>query len=218
MNKTSFATLSLLALVASSVSATALAQSATQLYNPAGLYIGGGVGTADISNNYYPYGGNGYGSGYGYGYGHDHYQTAWKAIVGIRPVPIIGAELEYIDFGSTNNNQYYYGNYYGGPSAKASAGSAFGLLYLPLPLPFLDVYGKAGAARLHSTEYLFPSVSCPGTSGCSTIREDQWNTDFAYGAGVQWRWGGLGLRVEYERIDTSGPNPDALTFGVIWIF
>src|SRR5271155_5870897 len=81
--------------------------------NPLGAYIGAGVGVSNVGNdNYYNYGYNG-------GYGNE---VAWKGMIGIRPIAFVGAELEYIDFGSSNGqNGCYgygcgYGNYYSTPS------------------------------------------------------------------------------------------------------
>lgn len=208
MNRLSAVLASLGALGACSVTATACAQSPTALYNPAGFYIGGAVGESDVHTGNDVFDNN---------YDYYRHHTAWKGMVGIRPIHMLGAELDYIDFGSPNNNAYY--GYYYSPDAKAKAGAAFGVLYLPLPVPFFDVYGKAGVARLHNIDYLPQSYSCPALSGCyQTIQVSQWSTDFAYGGGVQWHWGGLGLRAEYERLDTSGPNPEVLTVGLTWTF
>jgi hypothetical protein len=61
--------------------------------NPLGAYIGAGAGVSNVGNdNYYNYGYNG-------GYGNEF---AWKGMIGIRPIAFVGAELEYIDFGSSN--------------------------------------------------------------------------------------------------------------------
>src|SRR5580704_17380934 len=72
--------------------------------NPLGAYIGAGVGVSNVGNdNYYNYnyGYNGYNGGYGN-------ELAWKAMIGIRPIAFVGAELEYIDFGSSNGQNGCY--------------------------------------------------------------------------------------------------------------
>ena len=122
--------------------------------NLLGAYVGAGIGQSNVgSNDYYDYG---YYGGY-----HDH-DVAWKAILGIRPLPIVGAEVEYIDFGSGNGNSGYYGSsyFYSNASSHPKATVLYGIGYLPLPLPFLDVYGKAGVARLQSdiTTYAYPEI------------------------------------------------------------
>jgi opacity protein-like surface antigen len=146
--------------------------------------------------------------------------SAWKVTAGIRPISPLGVELQYIDFGN-----YSAGLTNTGPGgltevdAKAVTLSALG--YLPLPVPFLDIYGKAGVARLHVTTTEVPPVPyCPDVSGCfaSTFNISDWSTNFAYGAGVQGKIGALGIRAEYERISASGENPSIASLGVTWTF
>ena len=186
--------------------------------NPLGAYVGVGVGQSKVgSNNYYDYG---YYGGY-----HDH-DAAWKAIIGIRPLPIVGAEVEYIDFGSGNGANGYYGNgyFYSNASSHPKAEVLYGLGYLPLPLPFLDVYGKLGVARLQSniTTYAYPSGYCaPPYSTCSApvaYRTDQTDTKFAYGAGVQAKWQDFAFRAEYERISSQFGDPAAYMVSATWTF
>ena len=126
--------------------------------NPLGAYIGAGVGVSNVGNdNYYNYN-----YGYNGGYGNE---VAWKGMIGIRPIAFVGAELEYIDFGSSNgqNGCYGYGcgygnYYYSTPSSHPKATVLYGVGYLPLP--FLDVYGKLGVARLQTNQSAYYSV-CP---------------------------------------------------------
>jgi hypothetical protein len=180
--------------------------------NAAGFYLGAGVGESDLRAAGY---GNGYTDYYGY---HDR-QTAWKLIAGVRPIAPLGVELEYLDFGSANRNpDYYYGgNYFNGYASDAKAGVLFGVGYLPLPLPFLDVYGKAGLARLesHVTTYYDQCGTCVTPT---SYRSNDWTTNFAYGVGVQTKFLGLSVRAEYERISASGGDPDALTVSATWTF
>jgi hypothetical protein len=192
--------------------------SATLADNPLGAYVGVGVGTSNVgSNDHYDY-------GY-YGGFHDN-DVAWKAIVGVRPIPFAGAEAEWIDFGSGNGNSGFYGNnyYYSNASSHPKAAVLYGMGYLPIPLPFLDVYGKLGVARLQTdiTTYAYPSGYCPPPySACSAptaYRTDQWDTKFAWGAGVQARWQDFGFRAEYERIDSQFGDPAAFTVSATWTF
>lgn len=186
--------------------------------NPLGAYVGVGVGQSNVgSNDYYDYG---YYGGY-----HDHDAT-WKVIAGIRPLPVLGGEIEYIDFGSGNgvNGFYQNGYFYANSSSHPRATVLYGLGYLPLPLPFLDVYGKVGVARLQSdiTTNAYPSGYCaPPYSGCSApigYRNDETDTKFAYGAGVQARWQDLAFRAEYERISSQFGDPAAFTVSATWTF
>jgi hypothetical protein len=65
----------LLALTAIGLSTAALAD------NPLGAYVGAGVGASNV----------GHSDDYGYYGGYHDDDVAWKAIVGIRPVPFVGA-------------------------------------------------------------------------------------------------------------------------------
>ncbi len=182
--------------------------------NPLGAYIGAGVGASNVGSNNY----------YGYGYPGDYGNSvAWKAIAGIRPISILGAEFDYIDFGSNDgNNGYYSSYYYYGPNSHPKASVLYAVGYVPLPVPFLDVYGKLGAARLQTNITSFSG--CPNYNGplggCNPtpFEIDQTNTKFAYGAGVQWRWQDFAFRAEYEGISSTYGNPEAFTVGVTWTF
>jgi opacity protein-like surface antigen len=195
---------------------TCVASNSASADNLLGLYAGVGVGESTVRSD------NGYAPGYGY-YDDDHH-TAWKAMVGIRPLPIVGAELEYIDFGHPGSDDNYYNNYYYyGPDSHPRAIAAFAVGHIPLPLPFLDVYGKAGAARLHTDVNGFDGGYCPPNphQACvpTTPSQSVWDTRFAYGAGVQSRfWAGLTVRAEYERISSPYGDPDAFSVGVTWTF
>jgi hypothetical protein len=186
--------------------------------NPLGAYVGAGVGTSNVGKSDFNYG---YTGGY-----HDH-DVAWKAFAGIRPLPFVGAEAEWIDFGSGNGNNGYFGfgDYYANSSSHPKAAVLYGVGYLPLPLPFLDVYGKAGIARLQTNlttfQYAGGGYCPPPYSGCSApiaYRTDQWNDKFAWGAGVQTHWQEFGFRAEYERISSNFGNPSAFTVGISWTF
>jgi hypothetical protein len=101
-----------------------------------GLYVGGAVGDAQVDAN-----APGITTG---DFKQNH--SAFKIMAGVHPISPLGAELDYIDFGHPSGSL-------GGQAADASmkGAAAFGLLYLPLPLPVVDVYAKAGLARLQST-------------------------------------------------------------------
>jgi len=182
------------------------------LDNPAGFYFGAGVGASNIGS---------YGDGYDGYYAYNNDATAWKLIAGVRPIAPVGAEVEYIDFGRVNDdpNFAYDGYQFNGQSTASKAAAVFAVGYLPLPIPFLDFYGKAGVARLQQdTKSYYDGCSLIACSAPGAYRVDSWSTNFAYGVGVQTKWLGLAVRAEYERIDTSGRDPDALTASVTWTF
>jgi hypothetical protein len=181
----------------------ALAQSPVGL-NPLGLYVGGGVGESHVRNDSLS------------GFVENH--TGWKALVGIRPIPILGAEVEYTDFGhpGATNVTVAPGLAYN-VDASQKATSLFGLLYVPLPLPFLDLYGKAGVSRLRSNinATCVTPATCGANPGYSTETTD---SRAAYGLGAQVKVLSLGIRAEYERIQSSSGSPDLYSIIGTWTF
>lgn len=125
--------------------------------------------------------------------------TKWKAWGGVRPIPFLAIEADYIDLG----NQF--ATYPGGStnlSYKAWAGYAVG--FLPIPVPYLDIFGKVGLTRWLSSYSQTGFIASQGDSG----------TEFAYGAGAQVHIGNVGARLEYERFKitaTDGVNLVSLT-------
>jgi hypothetical protein len=114
--------------------------------------------------------------------------TSWKVFAGFRPISPFAIEADYLDLGSD-----------AGTHAKAFAG--YGVGFLPIPLPYLDVFGKAGLSRVKlngSAASPLPAVSF-STSG----------TEFAWGVGAGVHAGNYGARLEYERFiipSTNGAN------------
>ena len=98
------------------------------------FYLGAGIGTGDVAIT-------------SPGGAVDQFKenhTAFKVFGGLRVASVLGVELDYLDFGKTS------GSLGSDPdvTGKMTGGAAFGLFYLPLPLPVLDIYAKAGLARL----------------------------------------------------------------------
>jgi hypothetical protein len=189
--------------------------------NPIGLYVGVGVGVSNVDNNNYDY-------PYGYNGGFHDKDAAWKVLVGVRPVPLLGAEIQYMDFGSGHGSNGFYGpnDYYDyGPFSHPKAEVLYGVGYLPLPLPFLDVYGKLGVAHLQTNiSYQTCTATVPAADGglncinTTTSRIDQTNTHFAFSAGVQTHFQEFAFRAEYERIESSYGNPSAFMLSATWTF
>ena len=205
MKRISGTLLAILTVGACAASTAALAD------NLAGFYVGAGVGYSTVRSD---------DSAYGLpGYFNDH-QTAWKAIVGVRPIPFLGAEYEYIDFGHPNHDYGYGGINYYGLDSHPHASALFGVGYLPLPIPFIDVFGKAGVARLQTDVTTFVGQTCPVYQNCpgNYFRHEQTYDRFAYGVGVQSKYWGVTFRAEYERINSQFGDPDALTVSATWTF
>jgi opacity protein-like surface antigen len=139
----------------------------------------------------------------------NQHTTGWTILVGIRPVALLGAEIAYTDFGHPNYSQGVPGGF--NASAHASSTEALGILYLPIPVPLLDVYGKAGVARLH-----YGASSSSGCLACVFFNTDSTETRVAYGAGAQLKFDRLAVRVEYQRVRASNGDPSLLSVGITW--
>jgi len=133
-----------------------------------GMYVGAGVGRSNVSDIYHT-AGEVSGSG---GFYHIDNATAWKAILGWRPVSPFALEANYIDLGT---DTYHWNN--GQVSFSARATTLYGVGFLPLPFPNWDVYGKAGAARweLDGKRYFLPGTRTDEAAqfawggGCNSI-------------------------------------------------
>jgi opacity protein-like surface antigen len=127
----------------------------------------------------------------------DDKDNGYKLIVGIRPLDNFGIEANYIDHGdATVPTGIACIQLIGVPcpdTTKLSAKtvSAFAVGYLDFPL--VDLFAKAGVSA-----WQFDGHSTPSFSGFS-INED--DVDFAWGAGVQARFGSIAARLEYEQFN-----------------
>jgi len=122
--------------------------------------------------------------------------TGYKFIAGFRPLDAFAAELNYVDLGTPSN---------GAQQTKSRAVDGFVLVFLPLPV--VDVYGKAGLVSW-KTDASAPALSL-SRSG----------SDFAWGAGVQFHLGSLAARLEYEALNASElAKPTFLTLGATFTF
>ena len=213
MKRTTYAIGALMAVVACAAStAVQAADDPFGFYNPAGLYFGAGVGESTIRSDDAPYGLPAY---------YNDHQTAWKGIIGVRPISFVGAEVEYIDFGQPGNRNYNDAAVYGYDS-HPTATILFAVGYLPIPLPYIDIFGKAGVARLKLTTNDYALESCGAfETPCYVItgRSNVTQTKFAYGAGVSSKLPfGFTVRAEYERIASPYGDPDAFTVSALWTF
>jgi hypothetical protein len=192
--------------------------------DPLGFYVGGAIGQATVRADHvlFQYPGDPSLARPISISGHD---TGWKLLAGLRPISWIGAEIEYIDFGkprvSHQETGVFVRNY--GANMRAKAAAAFAVLYAPIPGSLLDVYGKAGLARLQA------SVNGAGAAGCiggpalcpiffGEVRREQTDIRFAFGAGAQVKLGAFSIRAEYERVSASMGDPDLLSIGATWSF
>jgi hypothetical protein len=134
-------------------------------------------------------------------------------MVGFRPIRLVGAELAYLDFGHPSRHVGFI------PTDVSMRGAAaLGILYLPVPV--VDIYVKAGVARLQST--VTATSVCPPGAYCvvipTTTAVSSANVAFAGGAGVQVKFGSFAVRGEYERFNAAGGHPSLLSLGAVWTF
>jgi len=197
------------------------------LYNPLGLYVGAGVGTAitdqtqfdpiDLSFHRV-----------------DGRPLGWNAVIGVRPIPFLGAEAEYIDFGRTHlpagpvmtvsgtslTTQFL------GSQATDHAAAVFAVGYLPLPIPWVEPFAKLGWGEIwehDSTSGIYNNIyTASGPLGLAFASQTSQKDGVAYGAGLQFHVEQLAIRAQYERISASerlGWNDPALaSIGLSWTF
>jgi opacity protein-like surface antigen len=210
------------ALILGSLGAMTLAQA-----DPLDLYLGASFGQAHIraqlnglSGPSGPLGSLG---------SFDSTKSAYQAMLGIRLLSFLGAEVDYVDLGQQSirgPGQPVPGE--AGANVLAEQVSqkgeaAFGMLYLPVPV--IDVYVKAGVSRMTTdmsatTNAVGVGTCQTGDPGCSLgyLSRSSSDVGFAYGAGVQWKLGQWAVRGEYERFSAAGANPSLLTIGMtFWI-
>ncbi|MGO9802222.1 MAG: outer membrane beta-barrel protein [Steroidobacteraceae bacterium] len=131
--------------------------------------------------------------------------TNWKVWAGFRPISLFAIEADYIDLGSQNvTSMLADGTSSTHIDYKAFAGYAVG--YLPIPVPYLDVFAKAGLARWTASG-ANSTVIGPGPASIFSLSDN--GTEFAWGVGGQVHFGNFGARLEYEDFsirNTGGAN------------
>lgn len=189
------------------------AHASTNLLN---LYVGAGLGHADLrAQNPSLIASNPDALG-----SFDRNDTAYQFMAGVRGLYLLGTEVDYYHLGSGTVSPSFAGVGTVGDAHVSQKGeAAFAVLYLPIPVPMLDVYLKAGVGRI--TSDLNTSFTPQGTcvlTGCmtSTYSRSETTTGLAAGAGVQWSFGDWAVRGEYQRFAALGEHPDMLSVGVTW--
>jgi opacity protein-like surface antigen len=129
--------------------------------------------------------------------------TSWKIYAGLRPTGFpFGVDVDYMDLGSADSLTFQ------GPAhADTKAFAAYAVGYLPIPVPDIDVYGKAGLSRWSFNGNL-PQRSL------TSISEN--GTDFAWGVGGQVHFlGRFAARIEYEHFNIrEADNVQLYSLGV----
>jgi opacity protein-like surface antigen len=185
-----------------------LAAASTASADPLGLYVGAGAGESTLRQD---------------SYGIDAHPTGWKVFVGWHPIPLFGTQLEYVDFGSHSGTSIEpTGATAYSVTSSARAPALFVLAYPPLPVSWLDLYGKAGAAHLQTRVNGSGGPHCVAGSACPLfvflVDNNMTQTRFAYGAGAQFKSGAPALRLEYERYTASNGDQSLLSLDLLWNF
>jgi Outer membrane protein beta-barrel domain len=183
--------------------------------NPLGFYVGAAAGRSNIRVN-----------DPSSGLELDARPGGWTVFAGLRPLSLLGAELQYIEYGHSTVQPTLSGlsataQRVGTVDWKQHATTLSALIYAPIPLPFFDVYGKAGLAQLDTRG--IASQGCGSITVCSPYSPNvtpinKTATHFSYGAGSQLKVSSLAFRLEYQESGARGRGPDLLSFGVSWEF
>lgn len=181
------------------------ALAADPFYDP-GLYLGASVGESWVEANVDELGSPGFGSPQ-----FRRTDTGYQVMLGVRPLPFLGAEVDYLDLGDPHG-----GIDFTPIDVRMRGGAAFGVLYLPMPVPPVDIFGKVGVSRFQTVVSGGQGFNC---FVCGpTFRETNDTTGLALGAGVQFKLGAFGIRTEYEHFNAAGGSPGLATVGATWTF
>lgn len=146
----------------------------------------------------------------GLGNAYDDQDSSFKVIAGWRPVDWFAIEGSYFDLGDVTLQQSAPGLQ---PFRLEQKGyDAFAVFLVDIAM--FDLFLKAGAVK-SSADLTTSTIAGPASS----VDHD---TDFAWGAGAQFRVRKLVTRIEYERLEISNGNsfkpPKVVSVGVIWSF
>ena len=140
-------------------------------------------------------------------------KTSWKALVGFRPISPFAVEAAYMDLGRQSSAFVTPGVgscVIGSPNcasgthhSDAKAFAAFAVGFLPVPMPFLDLYAKAGLARWKLNGNTTTATALPPGNFFAFSTQ---GTAFAWGAGAQVHAGNIGARLEYEHFNIANTN------------
>jgi hypothetical protein len=172
------------------------------------FYLGAGVTSSSLTDtyNYAPT---------------DLKNNSWKAFAGVRPFKWVAVEADYIDLGSGSATPFF-DQAGANTHSDGSAWAAYLVGLLPVPLPVVDFYGKAGVARwrLNSsyTEYYIYPPDYLTQHPVSTSSTSHTGTDFAWGIGAQAHISIAGVRLEYESFKVNGSTADVASLSVFLNF
>lgn len=134
----------------------------------------------------------------------DIHNTSWKVLAGFRPISPVAVEADYLDLGSQSGT-FISNN--GSGQADAKAFAVYGVGFLPNPVPFLDLFGKAGLSRWQLNANGTPRCTGTFNTCIGPVSFSTRGTEFAWGGGAGVHLGNIGARLEYESFNipnTSG--------------
>jgi hypothetical protein len=123
-------------------------------------------------------------------------RTSWKALVGFRPISFVAVEADYMDLGS-QSSVFFQGR---NAHSDAKAFAAYGVGFLPVPIPYFDLFVKAGVSRWTL------DGNTSDANGVPLFSFSNRGTSFAWGAGGQVHFGKIGARLEYENFNIPNTN------------
>jgi hypothetical protein len=191
------------------------------LFNPLGLYIGAGVGQSNIGYTQFDDTGDSFRH-------RGSEPLGWNAVIGLRPIPFLGAEAEYIDFGNTSlggrpiysTTSEPQGALFGENHDRAATVSAVG--YLPLPIPWMEPFAKLGWGEIWDHQH-YEAAVVNGAAIFPPFTQSTHSNGVVYGGGIQFHFSQLAVRVQYEVISSSRSfgerdDPGLLSVGLNWTF
>ncbi len=94
----------------------------------------------------------------------------------------------------------------------------FGVVYLPIPVPYLGVFAKAGLANSQQRAAVTTSAGtyCVPGVGCDGFNRSE--SEFAWGAGAELKASSVAVRVEFEPFRAPGGSLDLGSIGLLWSF
>ena len=126
----------------------------------------------------------------------------------------LGAEAEFVDLGRARTHSAV-----GTVESRASGPAVFGLFYVPVPLPYLGIFAKAGLANIQQRATVTPASGasdCVPGVGCDGFNRSE--SEFAWGAGAEIKASSVTVRLEFEPFRASGGSLNFGSVGVVWNF
>lgn len=166
-----------------------LLASTTSLAADNGVYLGAGISQASVDFE-----------SAGLNLGDD--STKFKVIAGVRPLDWLAVEVNYVDFGTFEDAIGPFSFEY---ELKGIDAFAVGLIEVGL----VDFFAKVGVIRWDQEASI---------NNVSTSIDDSGN-DLAFGGGVGFHFGSIGLRAEYEKFEVDDDvDVDLITLALTWTF